>query len=112
MSDKEDQPKRKRRQFPSNIRGTDRHQPNTYMPETVIYPGDENGETITGVTREESEEGFSASFDPPFPYEEGDIVDVRVGYQRSWAKIVWTMKIMDKKILAGFKLHPSLSGGG
>lgn len=112
MAEEEDKPSRKRRQLPSNIRSASRHKPNTYMPETVIYPGDEDGETITGVTREESDEGFSASFDPPFPYEEGDIVDVRVGYQRTWAEIVWTMDIMDKKILAGFKLHPNLPGEG
>jgi len=97
---------RKRRQIPSNIRRENRHSPNRYMPTTVIFPRDSDEDPIEGVTREESDHGFSASFDVAFPYEEGDIVDVRVGFQRAWAEVKWTINVMDKKTLAGFQLHP------
>lgn len=106
MSKDDDQPDKKRRKVPTNIRHEQRHKPYKYMPETFIYPEDGDEEPIEGVTREESKGGFSASFDMPFPYEEGDIVDVRVGYQRAWAEVVWTINVLDKKVLAGFRLHP------
>jgi hypothetical protein len=105
MSDSSDSG-RKRRKFPTNVRRENRHDPNPYMPQTVIYPSGDVKEAVEGVTREESKEGFSASFDLPFPYEEGDVVDVRVGYERVWAKIMWTMEIMEKKAMAGFQRHP------
>lgn len=104
-NDDRDQPHRKRR-IPSNVRGEVRGEPHRYLPETLIYPRTKDGEPIRGITREESNSGFSATFDSPFPYDTGDIVDVRVGFRRAWAEVMWTMDVLDTKTIVGFRLHP------
>jgi len=73
------------------------------MPQTYLFLSDD--QEIVGVTREESEHGFSASFDYPLPLEEGDIVDARVGYRRIWVEVIWKRNIMEKKTIAGFRFR-------
>ncbi|MFB6357055.1 MAG: hypothetical protein ABEJ65_11140 [bacterium] len=83
-----------------------RYGPYTYQPETIIEPDAPTEEQIHGVTRNESEHGFSATFDSPFPHEEGDVLDVRVGFRRTWAEVKWTRKVMEEKVIVGFHTHP------
>ncbi len=90
----------------SDRREEQRHHPYEYLPHVEIYEtGRSSGDRLTGIVRNESQGGFSAQFDY-FPYDEGDVLDVRVGYQRAWAKVAWVQRLRADLIVAGFHLHP------
>jgi hypothetical protein len=84
-----------------------RHEPYPYLPHVEIL-----GDTArslprkVGFVRNESKSGFSAQFNESFPYEEGDILDVRVSYQRAWARVVWIQQVNEDLYVVGFRLHP------
>lgn len=101
MSDSGDDPN------PEDARGEKRREPYEYLPHVVINPSRDPEERTTGFVRDESRNGFSAQFNGEFPYEHGDILDVRVGYQRAWAQVVWVKTLMDNLYMVGFRLHPS-----
>lgn len=90
----------------THFRKEPRHSPYPYLPHVIIHPDKRSEKRITGTVRNESKNGFSALFGDGFPYEEGDILDVRVGFQRAWAKIIWVKKLTDELYVAGFRLHP------
>lgn len=81
-----------------------REKPYPYLPHVVINP--DGDPRITGFVRNVSKRGFSAEFEEGFPYSAGDVLDVRVGYQRAWAQVVWVETVFDSIIVAGFELHP------
>lgn len=101
MSDSEDDPESR------DARTEKRRGPYEYLPHVVINPSGPPEERTTGFVRNESRHGFSAQFDGVFPYENGDILDVRVGYQRAWAQVVWVKTLMSDLYVVGFRLHPS-----
>lgn len=98
--------KNKRRSSPDNIRNEPRHEPSKFLPRTYLFLEDSE-QPVVGITRDESDHGFSASFDYPVPVSEGELVDVRVGSRRVWAEVVWVRDIMEKKSLVGFRFHSS-----
>lgn len=90
-----------------NRRRERRHAPYDYLPYVEIFgEPDQPGEHLTGFVRNESRNGFSAQFNQPFPYEEGDVLDLRVGYQRAWARVAWVEGLTDELSVVGFQLHP------
>lgn len=87
-------------------RREERGEPYEYLPHVVVNPSGDPEVRITGFVRNESRNGFSAQFNVDFPYEPGDVLDVRVGYQRAWAQVVWVKPLMEDLCVAGFRLHP------
>jgi hypothetical protein len=88
-----------------NRRREHRKSPYFYDPYVVINP-ESPPKKIVGYVRNESRNGFSAQFNRDFPYRNGDIVDVRVGYQRAWAEVVWIEKLLNDLCVVGFRMHP------
>jgi hypothetical protein len=91
---------------PEDERDEERFEPDPLLPDTIINPDGPGEEKMRGITKDWSNHGFSAAFKPPFPYEEGDIIDARCGFRRARAKVVWKRSIMDKEVLVGFKMPP------
>lgn len=88
----------------SDQRRESRDQPYPYLPHVVIDPDSDS--RLTGFVRNVSRKGFSAEFETEFPYTVGDVLDVRVGYQRAWAEVVWKEEVFGSITVAGFELHP------
>lgn len=101
MSDEGDEPNSE------DSRSEPRREPYRYLPHVVINPSGDSEERLTGFVRNESRRGFSAQFQEGFPYETGDILDVRVGYRRAWAQVAWVKPLLNDLVVAGFRLHPS-----
>jgi hypothetical protein len=85
-------------------RREDRDSPYPYLPHVIIQPDDERD--VTGFIRNVSKKGFSAQFEQGFPYVEGDVLDVQVGFQRAWARVVWVEHVLENIDVVGFELHP------
>lgn len=81
-----------------------RKEPYPYYPYVNIDP--DGDIELVGFVRNISQGGFSAEFEEGFPFSEGDVLDVRVGYQRAWARVVWIEKVVDSIEVVGFELHP------
>lgn len=90
--------------FLSEQRREPRQEPYPYLPHVIVNP--DGDERITGFVRNVSRNGFSAEFEEGFPFSRGDVLDVRVGYQRAWAKVVWIETVFGAIKVVGFKLHP------
>lgn len=89
----------------ANRRREYRKSPYFYDPHVVVNP-ETPTKKIVGYVRNESRNGFSAQFNQDFPYRTGDIVDVRVGYQRAWAEVVWIEQLLNDLFVVGFRMHP------
>lgn len=88
----------------SENRREPREKPYPYLPHVIVNP--EGDQRIAGFVRNVSRKGFSAEFEEGFPFAEGDVLDVRVGYQRAWAKVVWVETVFGSIKVVGFELHP------
>ncbi|MFB6344759.1 MAG: PilZ domain-containing protein [bacterium] len=89
----------------SNERTEPRKKPYPYLPYVNVEPN--RSPSVTGFIRNVSRNGFSADFEDGFPYVKGDVLDVRVGYQRAWARVVWVKTVYDTTKIVGFEMHPA-----